>query len=78
MESEFLSEEEIGALYPGEWVLVKNAEFDEQWRVTRGLVAAHSPEREVIDAAQQHITEEAGNTARLCFKIWPQDVAILL
>ncbi|RYX86821.1 hypothetical protein EON83_01170 [bacterium] len=78
MNTEFLSEAEIGARYPGEWVLVKNAEFDEQWRVTRGIVAAHSPEREVIDTAQQQMTEESGNLARLCFKKWPKDVAILL
>lgn len=55
MEAEFLSEEEIGARYPGEWVLVTNAEFDEQWRVLRGLVAAHSPDRKEISQAHEAI-----------------------
>jgi len=48
MEQEFLSEAEIGQRFPGEWVLVRNAQFDEQWRVVRGIVAAHSVERDEI------------------------------
>ena len=80
MNEEFLSEAEIGARFPNEWVLVKQAEFDEQWRVVRGIVAAHSPERQGIDEAQSFLddNQEAGNLARLCFKPWPKDVAILL
>jgi len=80
MNDEFLSEAEIGERFPGEWVLVKNAEFDEQLRVVRGLVAAHSPNREVIDDAQGHIAFEpgTGNMARLCFIPWPKDLIVLL
>ena len=80
MNEEFLSEAQIKERFPNEWVLVKNAEFDEQWRVVRGVVAAHSPEAEGIQHAQRELAhdEEAGNLARLCFKPWPKDVAILL
>jgi len=80
MNDEFLSEAEIGARFPGEWVLVKNAEFDEQWRVVRGLVAAHSPERDDVGEAHEQVAGEkdSGNMAVLCFKPWPKDVLVLL
>jgi len=80
MNEEFLSEAEIGARFPGEWVLVKNAQFDEQWRVVRGLVAAHSPNRDGISEEQGRLAsdEAAGNLARLCFKPWPKDLIVLL
>ena len=79
MESEFLSEEEIGALYPGEWVLVKNAEFDEQWRVLRGLVAAHSPDREQIARVHSELAQsgEPLSVSVLCFKRSPENLALL-
>lgn len=79
MENGFLSEEEIGALYPGEWVLVKNAEFDEQWRVVRGLVAAHSVEREEIARVHSELAQsgELLRVSVLCFKRSPENVALL-
>ncbi len=80
MEAEFLSEAQIKERYPEEWVLVRNAEFDDKWNVVRGVVAAHSPDREVIDEAQARLApgEESGNLARLCFKPWPKNVVVLL
>lgn len=80
MEQEFLSEAQIEERYPGEWVLVKQAEFDEQWHVVRGVVAVHSVDREDIDEAQAQLApdEDSGNLARLCFKPWPKNVLILL
>jgi len=80
MNNEFLSEAEIGARFPGEWVLVKNAEFDEQWRVVRGLVAAHSSDRDEVGEAHEQVAgkEGSGNMAVLCFKPWPKDVLVLL
>ncbi len=79
MDTEFLSEEEISARYPDEWVLVKNAEFDEQWRVMRGIVAAHSPDREEIARVHEEIARggEPFNVSVLCFKRSPENVALL-
>ncbi|BCM92770.1 hypothetical protein IAD21_04652 [Abditibacteriota bacterium] len=79
MDTEFLSEEEIGARYPGEWVLVRNAEFDEQWRVMRGVVAAHSPEREEIARVHGELARsgEPLSVSVLCFKRSPENVALL-
>ena len=79
MNEEFLSEAEIGARFPDEWVLVKQAEFDEQWRVVRGLVAAHSMSREEIGDVQAALVqgEESGNMAVLCFRPVPANVAFL-
>lgn len=53
MNDEFLSEKEIGERFPGEWVLVEQAEFDEQWRVVRGLVAAHHPSKSAVEIVAQ-------------------------
>ncbi len=80
MNDEFLSESEIGERFPGEWVLVRNAEFDEQWRVVRGLVAAHSVEAEGIQEAQRQLAhdDDSGNLARLCFKKIPKNMVVLL
>ncbi len=79
MEHEFLSEAEIGERSPGEWVLVKNAEFDEQWRVVRGIVAAHSPDREEVGEFHGRLAREegTGDMAVLCFKPMPKDVVLL-
>lgn len=79
MEQEFLSEQEIGERFPGEWVLVRQAEFDEQWRVVRGVVAAHSVSRDEIGEAHGLITREpgVGNMGVLCFKPTPKDVVLL-
>ena len=53
MNEEFLSEAEIGERFPGEWVLVEQAEFDEQWRVVRGVVAAHHPSKSAVELVAQ-------------------------
>ncbi len=80
MEHEFLSEAQIKERYPEEWVLVRNAEFDDKWNVVRGVVAAHSPNREVIDEAQANLVTDdtTGNMARLCFKKLPRNTVVLL
>lgn len=80
MEHEFLSEAQIKERFPGEWVLVRNAEFDEKWNVVRGLVAAHSVDREGIDEAQSKLVDDktTGNMARLCFKKLPANTVVLL
>ena len=73
MNDEFLSEAQIKERFPGEWVLVKQAEFDEQWRVVRGLVAAHSMDRDEVGEAQAALVQEgnSGNMAVLCFRAVP-------
>ncbi len=80
MEQEFLSEAEIGERFPGEWVLVKQAEFDEQWRVVRGVVAAHSVNREEITRAHAEIAHrgEPFSVSVLCFKEEPADLMLML
>lgn len=79
MEQEFLSEQQIGERFPGEWVLVKQAEFDEQWRVVRGVVAAHSVDRDEVGEAHGRIAREpgVGHMAVLCFKPIRKDVVLL-
>lgn len=43
-----ISLEAIREQYPGEWVLIAYAELDEQMRVIKGQVLAHSPDRDEI------------------------------
>lgn len=79
MEAEFLSEEEMSARYPGEWVLVTQAEFDEQWRVVRGIVAAHSPERSEIARVHSEVAQQNAefSVSVLCFKRSLENVSLL-
>lgn len=53
MEQEFLSEQEIGERFPGEWVLVEEAELDSELRVVRGQIAAHDRSKSVVEAVAQ-------------------------
>ena len=79
MNDEFLSEQEIGERFPGEWVLVEKAEFDEQWRVVRGVVAAHSMDRDEIARVHGEIARrgEPFSVSVLCFKPTPKDLRLM-
>jgi hypothetical protein len=48
--------DEIKKTYPNEWVLIAEPELDETLEVRSGIVVAHSPRREQLDAAmrEQH------------------------
>lgn len=50
MSEEILSESEIAARFPNEWVLVEVLEYDEALRVTRGKVRAHGTNQQEIEA----------------------------
>lgn len=79
MNDEFLSGTEMGERFPGEWVLVERAEFDYQWNVVRGVVAAHSPSRDEIALVHREIAQrgEPFSVAVLCFKPMRKDVHLL-
>ena len=53
MEGEFLSEQEIGERFPGEWVLVEEAELDSELRVVRGRVVSHNQSKSIVEALAQ-------------------------
>lgn len=48
---QILTFEEMRQKYWGEWLLIDYAELDEDQRVLRGHVLAHSPDRDEIDQA---------------------------
>lgn len=50
---EILSEEEIEARYPDQWVLIDVLDFDEAYRVARGVVRAHGLDEDAVHAATE-------------------------
>ena len=62
MNEEFLSEAEIGARFPDEWVLVEQGELDEQLRIVRGVVAAHDRSKSAVEAVAR--ARQMGRAAR--------------
>ncbi len=47
---EILSELEIEARFPDQWVLVQVLEWDVQLKITRGIVRAHGADQQEIEA----------------------------
>jgi hypothetical protein len=68
--------EAIREQYAGEWVLIAYTELDEELRVVRGQVLAHSPDRDEIYrkllsvSGQQVAVEYLGEV--------PEDLAVVL
>ena len=48
MNDEFLTQKEIEARYPSEWILVVDVETDEHLKILRGRVACHSKDRDDV------------------------------
>ena len=46
MNDEFLTQKEIEARYPSEWVFVVDVETDDHLNIVRGRVACHSKDRD--------------------------------
>lgn len=46
--SEILSYEEIKRRYPDEWLLIAEPELDEELKVIRGEILAHSKDRDEV------------------------------
>jgi len=52
--------EEIKKKYPDQWVLIDELEVDDTLEVVSGVVIAHSPKRDVVDAVS---IQKAGHLA---------------
>lgn len=49
MEQNRLSIEEMFTKYPDQWLFIVDCEHDESTQLVSGIVAVHSPSRDVID-----------------------------
>ena len=56
--SEIMTFEQIGQNYDGEWVLIAYSETDEELRVVKGKVIAHSTNKEDIYQALEEAVEQ--------------------
>ena len=56
--SEIMTFEQIRQNYDGEWVLIAYSETDEELRVVKGKVIAHSANKEDIYRALEKVVEQ--------------------
>ncbi|MFN7948916.1 MAG: hypothetical protein U0Z53_26420 [Blastocatellia bacterium] len=74
--SEILSYDEIRQRYPDEWLLITDAELDDENNLVRGRVYAHSSSRDVVYRA---ISDAPGDSFALEYTgEWPEDLALVL
>lgn len=70
--------EEIEAAFDGEWVFVGDPETDEQKRVLRGQVLAHSADRDAVYEAMVALEPKPKKSAMLCFVKTPENMAFVI
>jgi hypothetical protein len=74
--SEILSYEEIKRRYPDEWLLIAEPELDDELGVIRGVVVAHSKNRDEVYRA---LLTVPGNSIAIEYTgEWPEDLAVAL
>lgn len=57
MSDEILSESEIAARYPDQFVLIDVLEFDSDWSVKRGIVRGHGDDKDALHQAARQLPE---------------------
>lgn len=77
---EVLSEREIEARHPDQWVLVDVLDWDAEYRVTRGVVRAKGDDRDVVHEAAMKLPKLAEPRKISIFYTgaWPQGQIYLL
>jgi hypothetical protein len=74
--SKVLTRAEMEARYEGEWVLVEEPEVDDRLEVLRGVVTAHSTDRDVVDRAD--LERRPKYAALVYLGDVPQDMGFIL
>ncbi len=57
MSDEILSEAEIAARYPDQFVLIDVLEFADDWSVKRGIVRGHGDDKDALHQAAHELPE---------------------
>lgn len=73
---EILNGNEIEARYNGEYVAVEVLELDEQYVITRGIVIAHGPDKQLV--RDELRARKPRQSALLCLVERPKNMAYLL